>query len=60
MSHIEKVQALKQEISRLKKARESDFTRHIDIANLVNARDKLRVLELEAQMTISDNQQRLP
>ncbi len=60
MSNIEKIQDLKEEITRLKKARESNFARHIDIANLVNARDKLRVLELEAQISISDNHPSTP
>ncbi len=54
MSKLEKIQALKQEISRLKKAKQSRFARHIDVANLLDARDKLRALEIEVRLTISD------
>lgn len=54
MSKSEKMQVLKQEIVRLKKAKQSRLARHIDIANLLDARDKLRALEIEAQMKISE------
>lgn len=54
MSNTEKIKALKLEVSRLEKAQKSEFVRHIDIANLMDARDKLKALELEARLTISD------
>ena len=54
MSKSDKIHALKQEISRLKKAKQSRLARHIDIANLLDARDKLRALEIEARMTMSE------
>ena len=53
MSLAEKIQALHSEIDRLKKAKQSNHARHIDIANLVNAKEKLRLLEAEAAETIS-------
>jgi len=53
MSHAEKMRDLMLEIDRLKKAKQSNLARHIDVANLVNARDKLRALEQETLATIS-------
>lgn len=53
MSHAEKIQALHLEIERLRKAKQSDLARHIDIGNLLDAQEKLRILEAEAAQTIS-------
>jgi len=53
MSHAKKIQALTLEIKRLTKAKQSNHARHIDIANLLDARDKLRRLEQEALITVS-------
>lgn len=54
MSLAQKIQALHLEIDRLKKAKQSSHARHIDIANLMNAQEKLRNLELESAATLSD------
>jgi len=52
MSYAKKKDALNREISRLKKAKQSNHARHIDIANLLNAKEKLRVLEQESLTTL--------
>ena len=54
MLHSKKIRALNQEISRLEKAKQSDLARHIDIANLMNAKEKLRQLEAEAKATAEE------
>jgi len=53
MSSHEKIQALHLEIVRLKNATQSNDARHIDIANLLDTKEKLRILEAEAAKTIS-------
>lgn len=54
MSNAEKIRVQKREIIRFQKAQQSEFARHIDIANLLNARDKLRDLEQEFQLKTSN------
>ena len=54
MLHAKKIRALNQEISRLEKAKQSDLARHIDIANLMDAKEKLRQLEAEAKATAEE------
>lgn len=54
MLHSKKIRALNQEISRLEKAKQSDLARHIDIANLMDAKEKLRQLEAEAKATAEE------
>ena len=54
MFHSKKIRALNQEISRLEKAKQSDFARHIDVANLMDAKEKLRQLEAEAKATAEE------
>ena len=54
MLHAKKIRALNQEISRLEKAKQSDFARHIDVANLMDAKEKLRQLEAEAKATAEE------
>ena len=54
MLHSKKIRALNQEISRLEKAKQSDLARHIDIANLMDAKEKLRQLEAEAKATTEE------
>ena len=54
MLHSKKIRALNQEISRLEKAKQSDLARHIDIANLMDAQEKLRQLEAEAKATAEE------
>lgn len=53
MSPNKKIQALHLEINRLKNAKQSKHARHIDIANLLDAKEKLRILEAETAKTIS-------
>jgi len=52
MSYAKKKDALNREINRLKKAKQSNHARHIDIANLLNAKEKLRALEQESITTL--------
>ena len=54
MLHSKKIRALNQEISRLEKAKQSDLARHIDVANLMDAKEKLRQLEAEAKATAEE------
>ena len=54
MLHSKNIRALNQEISRLEKAKQSDLARHIDIANLMDAKEKLRQLEAEAKATAEE------
>lgn len=54
MLHAKKIRALNQEISRLEKAKQSDLARHIDVANLMDAKEKLRQLEAEAKATAEE------
>ena len=49
MSHSKKIQALNEEIIRLQNAKQSNFARHIDVANLMDAKEKLRQLQAEAK-----------
>ena len=49
MSHSKKIQALNEEIIRLQNAKQSNLARHIDVANLMDAKEKLRQLQAEAK-----------
>ena len=49
MSNTHEIKAVKQEIKRLKDARQSSRLRDIDIINLMNAQSKLRDLFAEAE-----------
>ena len=52
MSKAKKIRTLNLDIERLKKAKQSKHARHIDIANLLDAKEKLRALEQEASLSI--------
>ena len=52
MAISEKLAAAESEVARLKVARESNWSRTVDTANLVDAIEKLRLLNLEAKETI--------
>ena len=49
MSNTHEIKAVKQEIKRLKDARQSSRLRDIDIINLMNAQSKLRDLFTETE-----------
>ena len=52
MSKAKKIRTLNLDIERLEKAKQSKLARHIDIANLLDAKEKLRALEQEASLSI--------
>lgn len=52
MSKAKKIRTLNLDIERLEKAKQSKHARHIDIANLLDAKEKLRALEQEASLSI--------
>lgn len=54
MLHSKKIQDLNEEIARLENAKQSDLARHIDVANLMDAKEKLRQLEAEAKATAEE------
>ena len=53
MSKAKKIRTLNLDIERLEKAKQSKLARHIDIANLLDAKEKLRALEQEASLSIN-------
>ena len=52
MSKAKKIRTLNLDIQRLEKAKQSKLARHIDIANLLDAKEKLKALEQEASLSI--------